>query len=114
MDHHCPWVNNCIGFYNRKFFMQLLFYVTLIAYYYVISLFSEIVTIGMEMITERLKYKDLFRAGLILSAYGTMLVISFLITFFFKFHIKLVYNNSTTIESIDKTGSESYKKVIII
>merc|ERR1712194_648687 len=26
MDHHCVFLNNCIGFYNRKFFMQALFY----------------------------------------------------------------------------------------
>jgi len=36
MDHHCPWINNCVGERNQKYFLQFLFYVGLLSIYSII------------------------------------------------------------------------------
>ena len=101
MDHHCPWVDNCIGFYNRKFFMQLLFFVVILTIYVDISEIYFIFDMSMRLFKKQIKYSEIFHVGLAIICYLAVFIFSIIITMFFKFHIKLVLNNSTTIESLD-------------
>lgn len=36
MDHHCPWINNCVGERNQKYFLQFLIYVGFLSVYSII------------------------------------------------------------------------------
>lgn len=42
MDHHCPWMNNCIGIRNHKSFMLFCLYTSLCSFYAVLRAAIEI------------------------------------------------------------------------
>jgi hypothetical protein len=108
MDHHCPWINNCIGFWNRKPFILLLVYVLLTSYFTAITMISPF----YEFIIQ--EYDDFIAGEWIWSEFWDLFLlfvlvildysVAFLITMFLKFHIKLLLENKTTLENLEAKG----------
>lgn len=44
MDHHCPWINNCVGEFNQRYFLQFLVYVGVLAVYSIVLVILSWVT----------------------------------------------------------------------
>jgi len=108
MDHHCPWINTCIGFYNRKYFIQMLFYLNCLIYFSNLINFNFVYDVGRKLASNQTKFKfDVIVNSLgLIFIYTLDLVAMVVLTIFFKFHLKLVTENKTTIETIDKKGEE--------
>jgi len=101
MDHHCPWVYNCVGFYNRKYFMQLLFYLLILTIYIDVTTLAPVYDIVVNLYTFKFTSGFLINKAISLAAFTVSAVISVMVSIFFKFHISLVLHNTTTIEALE-------------
>lgn len=110
MDHHCrkisiAWINNCIGFYNRKLFMLMLFYSLLSGYFVLLTFLPEaysIISLMLESGTFHLQDLKFLAISLL------VLLFCIILTKFTAFHVKLVAKNSTTIESLENNYNYCY------
>lgn len=104
MDHHCPWINNCVGFNNRKYFLLFLFYIS-------ISLIYSITIEIIIMVDETIKLSN----GQSLTAHYVLkwivlvisAIVAFVLTIFFLYHLGLVLKNTTTLEMMIKKRREN-------
>merc|ERR1719463_488689 len=96
MDHHCPWIYNCVGFRNHKYFFLLLFYSCLDLHFIVFTMFHS---------TQRATRTDVPFSLMFLLIFGETLAsfLAVLVTAFFCFHIWLMLRAMTTIEFCEKS-----------
>ncbi|CDJ65838.1 zinc finger DHHC domain-containing protein, putative [Eimeria necatrix] len=96
MDHHCPWLANCVGWGNHKYFMLLLLYGTLTCLFVGGTMIESLVRVVGEPKTD---FGELFALLL-----GSILdLFLFAVLFLFGlFHLYLLAKGMTTIEFCEK------------
>uniref|UniRef100_A0A6M2DXT7 Palmitoyltransferase n=1 Tax=Xenopsylla cheopis TaxID=163159 RepID=A0A6M2DXT7_XENCH len=102
MDHHCPWVNNCVGQDNQKFFVLFTFYVA------VISVHSLLMSFNQFAHCVRAEWRDCS----VYSPPATVALLLFLVLEALLFAIFTAVMLITQLQAIwnDETGIEQLKK----
>ena len=91
MDHHCPWIYNCVGYRNPKYFYLFLLHVFLVDVFFVSTCWAP------AMSAFRAPMADPARPWLIMT-FLTAGILCIAIGVFLAFHTYLILRNMTTIE----------------
>ncbi|KAJ2859176.1 palmitoyltransferase for Vac8p [Coemansia aciculifera] len=98
MDHHCPWLNNCVGFRTQKAFVLFLTYGCL----YCVLIFVPSVTFFFREMAELSDDTEISINFIFLVIMSCVFALALLM--FAAYHVYLLLTNTTTIESYEKTN----------
>nr|GMD37057.1 probable protein S-acyltransferase 15 [Ipomoea batatas] len=98
MDHHCLWINNCVGHKNYKSFVLLVFYATVASTYSSIMLISSILDKEWEFFSCKWVESYDFSQALLRYFWGHDFGLTLTLGTLLSWHIYLIAHNMTTIE----------------
>lgn len=92
MDHHCLWINNCVGYWNYKAFFAFILYATIASIYSMVIFICCVLQKDWRHIEgSSLKIYYVFCGTVLFGLTMTLLTLS-------GWHVYLILHNMTTIE----------------
>jgi len=104
MDHHCPWINNCVGFNTQKFFLLLAIYAGLACFVALASaapelFFCLVAAMGTEPFIPWQEEGITAAEVAAFAVFGILaLIVGTFLAHILSIHIPLATNNCTSIE----------------
>ncbi|WWD01164.1 hypothetical protein V866_008103 [Kwoniella sp. B9012] len=98
LDHHCPWIANCVGFFNQGHFIRFLLWVDIATSYHLIMMVKRVFSMSYSYHEEPTLSDILFLVFNFASCAPVWLCVGM----FSMYHLYLACGNSTTIEGWEK------------